>query len=420
MQWLERRSWLAYGGFVALTVLWVQTVHGIYSDSGLFWWVGTDFAQYYAQSVALWSADPSNIYRPQSYNTVYQELLRTYIVNQQPVPPTSVPYPPIFAWLFSPFTIPSPPIGFALWETINIAGALYLAWRSASLFPESKRPLVALFILTSFPVWDTLLLAQPQLLLACAVGECYLALRNGRDLAAGLWLSWLLIKPQYGGLIGLFLIWKGRWYAVIGAVLGGMVIVGLSILVAGWDALLAYPLALKEMAVFKGYWEENMINWRSVVLWLRPGVGTFKGMLLTQALAIGTLLALVIVTRGRWAGREPAFSVQFTLVVAATLLITHHSFTYGAVMLILPLAAVFSEHRASRWTEWSVLVIAVAPTLAFTLWRVWSVSFAARIITFGLLSCFASLLWTAWQHQWERQHDRESLPSSGPPLLRTQ
>jgi hypothetical protein len=118
MQWLERRSWLAYGGFAALTVLWVQTVGGIYSDSGLFWWVGTDFAQYYAQSMALWSGDPSNIYRPQSYNTLYQELLRTYIVNQQPVPPTSVPYPPIFAWLFSPFTIPSPPIGFALWETL--------------------------------------------------------------------------------------------------------------------------------------------------------------------------------------------------------------------------------------------------------------------------------------------------------------
>ena len=417
MQWEERRSWLAYAGFVALTILWVHTVQGIYNDSGLFWWVGTDFAQYYAQSLALWSGDPSNIYRPESYTSLYQELLSRYIVNQKPVPPTSVPYPPIFAWLFSPFTIPSPPMGFALWEALNIVGTLYLAWRSASLFVVPKRPLVALFILTSFPVWDTLLLAQPQLLLACAVGECYLALRNGQDLAAGLWLSCLFIKPQYGGLIGLFLLWKGRWHAVAGAAIGGMVIVGGSILVAGWEALLAYPLAVKEMAVFKGYWEENMINWRSLVLWLRPGVGTFKGMLLTQALAACTIVALVFACRGPWMGRGRAFSVQFTLLVIATLLVTHHSFTYGAVMLIVPLAAVFSEELASAWTKWSVFFIAVVPTLAFTLWQVWSVPFAARVITFGLLSCFASLLWTAWQQEWGTYPYRKSLPSSESPSL---
>jgi uncharacterized membrane protein len=118
-------------------------------------------------------------------------------------------------------------------------------------------------------------------------------------------------------------------------------------------------------------------------------------------------------------GRTPFFSVQFTLVIIATLLVMHHSLTYGAVMLILPVAAVFSEKLASAWTEWSVLLIAVLPTLAFTLLQIWSASLAKRLVTFGLLSCFASLLWTAWRQR-QTHSIRESLPLSDSPSFNVQ
>ena len=137
--------------FGSLALLWVHAIRTIYIDSGLFWWVGTDFGQYYGQAMALWSGDSGNIYRPESYSHLYQDLLSRYIVNQEPVPPTSVPYPPIFAWLFTPFTIPSPPVGFLLWECLNALAAVYLAWRATRLFPVSTRPMVGLLILTSYP-----------------------------------------------------------------------------------------------------------------------------------------------------------------------------------------------------------------------------------------------------------------------------
>lgn len=394
------RPWFAYALFFSLALLWAHAIRAIYLDSGLFWWVGTDFGQYYAQSMALWSGTPSNIYHPESYSQLYQELLSRYIFNRQPVPPTSVPYPPVFAWLFTPFTIPSPLVGFALWEAVNILGALYLAWRVINLFPYEQRVIVAVIVLTSFPLVESLFLAQPQVLLACAVGECYLALRTGRDFAAGLWLSCLLIKPQYGLLIGLFLIWKRRWWAVAGAALGGVVVVSLSIVIAGWDTLLAYPSALAEMAVFQGYWEQNMINWRSLVLAARPGVSTLKGMLLTQFLAALTVIAVMIVSRGPWKGETPVFSVQFTLVIISTLLVMHHSMMYGAVMLVLPVAAVFSERLASEWTRWSVLGGAIVPVLSFTLWPGFNIPLTARLMTFALLSCYGSLLLVAWQKQY--------------------
>jgi len=404
---LGRQRWIGFVFFGLLTLLWVHAIHTIYVDSGLFWWVGTDFGQYYGQAMALWSGDPGNIYRPESYSQLYQDLLRRYIVNQEPIPPTSVPYPPIFAWLFTPFTIPSPPIGFLLWECVNVLAAVYLAWRTTRFFPAPTQPMVGLLILTSYPVVDTLLVAQPQLLLACAVAECYLALRKGQDFSAGLWLSCLLIKPQYGLLIGLFLIWKRQWHAVGGAALGGLVVVGGSILVAGWDGLLAYPDALKEMAVFQGYWEQNMINWRSLVLTARPGASMLNGMLLTQTLSAATVFTVMMVCRGPWMGRSPVFSVHFTLVLLATLLVTHHSMSYGAVMLTLPLATVFSEGLASPWTRWSALFGVVVPTLTFTLFKFLNVPLTARFLTFALLGCFISLLFTAWrcrqeQGSWQR------------------
>ena len=171
---------------------------------------------------------------------------------------------------------------------------------------------------------------------------------------------------------------------------------------AGWNTLLAYPDALKEMAVFQGYWEQNMINWRSLVLAARPGVSTLKGMLLTLTLSAATIFALMMVCRGPWMGRAPLFSVQFTLVLLTTLLVAHHSMTYGAVILALPLATVFSEGLASPWTRWSVLFGVVVPPLTFTLFKFLNAPVTARFLTFALLSCFISLLFTAWRCQHEQ------------------
>ena len=62
-------------------------------------------------------------------------------------------------------------------------------------------------------------------------------------------------------------------------------------------------------------------------------------------------------------------------------------------MFILPVAAVFSEKLASAWTEWSVLLIAVLPTLAFTLLQIWSASLAKAIghVRASQLLCFIAL-----------------------------
>lgn len=389
-------GWIPYVLLLALSSLWIIAIRAIYLDSGLFWWLGTDFGQYYAQAQALWSGEPSNIYHPESYREAYQDLLGQYIINRNPISPMSVPYPPIFPFLFTPFIKPPPVIGYLLWEGLNLLGALHLTWRSTRLLPLQTRTTIGVIILTSFPIIYTLLVAQPQILLACALAECYLALRRRQDFVAGLWLSCLLIKPQYGLLIGLYLLWKRRWFAVAGSFLGGIIVLGLSVLVAGWDTLLAYPHAINEMAVFKGYFERDMINWRSLVLVARPGISTWNGMLLTQGLSLLTIIAVMVAIQGPYSGSSSRFTVHFTLVILSTLLVSHHSFSYGAVMLTFPLIAIYSEGLANAWTKWSVLAGAILPTVAFTAVRFLNSQFAARLMTIAMLVCFCSLLWTAW------------------------
>ena len=72
------------------------------------------------------------------------------------------------------------------------------------------------------------------------MAESYLALRRGADFRGGLWLGLIALKPQYGVLLGAFLLWKRRWYAVAGAAIGAGLVVGVSALLAGPGVLLDY------------------------------------------------------------------------------------------------------------------------------------------------------------------------------------
>jgi hypothetical protein len=162
------------------------------------------------------------------------------------------------------------------------------------------------------------------------------------------------------------------------------------------------------MAVFKDFWEENMINWRSLVLAARPGIPIWLGVLVTQTLAVLTIVAVVMVTRGRWMRDQALFALHFTLVVIATLIVAHHSFEFGPVLLTVPLAAFLSTTLASTATRLSV-ALGVLVTLYFVLTL--QLPQTARLLTVALLGCFASMLITAWRYQKEeRQLTNRGLP----------
>ena len=162
---------------------------------------------------------------------------------------------------------------------------------------------------------------------------------------------------------------------------------------------MAYPTAFADMAVFRSWDAAHMINWRSVVLAFRPGIGEQDGMMLTLSLSYVTIFLTALAWRGAWLPRDSRFPARFTLVLLATLLANHHSFNYGAVILILPLAAVLAEGRHDRFIAFSAIAGIALPTLSLTLVDFHDMSLASRILTSSLLLLYAGLLHWVWRYK---------------------
>jgi hypothetical protein len=352
---------------VALALLlWAERTWSTYTQVGLFMGLGYDFGFYIAQVAALWSDEPSSMYRLDVLDK-YHQGLSIYTTNPSwrlPVGP--VAYPPLFAWLLTPFTWPSPPLGFALWTIVSLLALLHLARRVAGFFPVRERVWAMLVVAASPAVLAAFYQGQPVILLACAVAEFYLAVRAGRDFRGGLWLSCLLFKPQYGIMFALLLLWKRRWATTAGAALGVLAILGGSVLVAGLPALLAYPTALGDMSSFRGgafTFPEFMVNWRALVLNFLPGVGNRSGLLLTLALGALTMLAVLLAWRGPWVAHDRRFPARMTMLLLGTVLANYHSHVHGLVLIAVPLASLLGEGRLARPTR-VIIIVALALSIA--------------------------------------------------------
>lgn len=338
-----------------LLAIWVVRVWPIYQGWGLFNWIGNDFAWYWSQAEALRLDGPARLYDPAAQAARLVDLAP--FARKDPLVPGQVPYLPIFALLFAPLTLLPPLAGYALWMAISLAALGWLTWRVHQLLPGVSTPWLLVALATFAPIAMSFFNGQPMLLLAVAVGEMYLALRAGRDLRAGLWLSVLVLKPQYAILLGPMLLVQRRWRAVGGALAGVAVALLLSWLGVGWDGLRGYPAALLDVGGFSGSnqaFPGLMVNWRSLVLWARPGLDGRVGLSLTLLLGLATAAALVPLWRRRAPAESGLLAVQVAATTAATLLASYHSNVHGGALLVVPFAAVLAAPRAvvsglSRW-----------------------------------------------------------------------
>jgi hypothetical protein len=287
-------------------------------------------------------------------------------------------------------------LGFVVWTVLNLLAGIYLAHRAAQFFPAGRRWWIAGFALTSLPVVYALLFGQPILLLACAFAEAYISFRRGEDFRAGLWISCLLIKPQYGLLIGLLLLWKRQWRAVLGSACGVAFIVGASAVLVGPAAFLGYPSALRDLSSFNGVGEfvyaPDMINWRGIVLRIAPNVSDYAGLLIVLALGVFTVALAMFAWRGPWEPRSPKFPAQMVILVLATLLANYHSHAHGASLLVVPLAALIAERWPSRMLLPIATVLVFVPTVVYLEFH-HVAGLAAWPFSVSMLLLLGSLVW---------------------------
>ncbi len=374
---------------LAVIAFYAQRIWIVYRDSGLFRRLGFDWGLFYSQAAALANGDVSAMYQVDQLGRYVQRLTPYTATPGVPLLQWPSPYPPAMAAVLEPLTQLPPPLAFGIWTAFSLAASVVLLWRVNQLAPGVGKTRAAVIFFTTLPVLQAFLLGQPVLFLAVAMAESYLALRKGADVRGGVWLGLLVLKPQYGLLLGLFLLWKRRWRAVAGAAIGVGVVLIASALAAGPRSILDYVTAVSAMGDIRDPYAASaeMVNWRSLIVNARPSIGNTSGVLAFVALSLLTVAAIAWATRGRWRTGTPALDWQLLAVLVGTFLVSYHSHMHGLVLLTVPLAAMWSLSTREPIARLAELAFIFLPTLAFV-----GVAGLAR----GFVINYDDPLWVVW------------------------
>ena len=199
--------------------------------------IGIDFHTYLAAAVVGVHHGWAAIYDQVAVAVAQKQLVADQIAQPFLSPPTD-------AWLTAPLTPLPYWFAYWIWTAVNLivfGGALLWASRSAGL----ERWLYAAAALAPWWVVHALNLGQVAPLVAAGAVLATRFARERNDIAAGLALSLVYLKPNTAALIPLAILVAGRYrafvaWAAVGAVLGVVALVSM-----GPDGVAAYVAQLR-------------------------------------------------------------------------------------------------------------------------------------------------------------------------------
>jgi hypothetical protein len=376
---------LLVAGAVQLAA-WLWYAAAVWRTQGLFSRIGLDFGFFWATARAYVLSGPGALFDLDAIARAAQPLV-AYYASPASAPLNVAPavYPPLFFALLVPLTGLPPLLGLALWTAAGFGAAAAALLGTVSLPPPAPGgrsahrrsiPLVMrvpwgtfLSALSFGPLALTILLGQVEGLLLYALYRSYRALVERRDLAAGLWLGVLFLKPQYAVFLALVLVGKQRWRAAGGLALAGGAVAGLSLAAIGGDVT-AYVHALGGAVAFRpapdaaAHAPGDMISWRGLLYTLLPGLTPAQGTILTLALSAGTVALLPLIWRGPWRPDDPSFPRRILASLLVNMLASFHNQLHGAALVLIPALA---AARAGVDRRLATLLVAAlyAPSLPY-------------------------------------------------------
>jgi len=194
--------------------------------------IGIDFHTYLAAAVVGLDHGWSFIYDQDLVAAAQRQLVPGQIAQPFLSPPTD-------AWLVTPLTTLPYWAAYWVWAALNLAvfaGALVWASRSEGV----ERWLYAAAALAPWWVVHALNLGQVAPLVAAAAVLASRLARERRDIAAGLALSLLYLKPNTALLVPVALLVAGRYRAFASWAAAGVVIAVTALVSMGPDGVVAY------------------------------------------------------------------------------------------------------------------------------------------------------------------------------------
>jgi hypothetical protein len=253
-------------------------------------------------------------------------------------PPGAVPNltPPLVAPVFSALALLPIRLAYLVWTSIGILAALWMAGRTGRVW---RRPAwqAAAVLLACHGVALGIALGQLHLIVFVLVTAAWLADREERSVAAGVWLGAAIYLKPFFALVAVYWLWRRAWRSAgtAASIAGAGYVVGLMWLpaaTAGWFE------ALRSVT-----WQHATVN---LAVW-----GWVARLDLPASIAVG-LAALVL---GLLLWRLPALTRDgaWFAVLAAACLVSPIAWLYYALPLVGPLGVLYqqSDGRTRRLLE---------------------------------------------------------------------
>lgn len=353
---------------------------------------GSDFLAIYAGSRLAAGADPGAAYDFARLTAAARGILG---VDTTPGPWL---YPPIFAAIVAPFT--ALPYLAAVPAWLLATGAAYLAAVRRTYPGDRLAPWIAA---ASLPAFFNAMYGQNGFLSAALLGFGLLGLRSAPVLGGAV-LGFLVYKPQLAGLVPVVLLIGGQWRALLGFAGGAVAMVGLSLVVVGWDGWLAFAGSVPRTTAMLGAGGENWFKMPTAFVAAR-----LLGLEVPAARIVQILVSAATVTAVAWVWRRPApFDLKAAALGVGGLLLFPFAFYYDWTVLAVPVAWLVRD-MASRgvvsWQLWTVVVAFFFPLFGPTIAALTNLQLGPVVV----LVLLAAVIDRAWRAS--RDHGEAQPPS---------
>ncbi len=267
--------------------------------------------------------------------------------------------PPHFALVMAPFSLLPLGPAYWCWTALQVGILVRLIQRLRFLSAEwerRERRMLAGAFFAFFPLFLQFLHGSLSLFVLWCLTEFYLALREGRDARAGVWLALAAVKPQAALFPALVLLAGRRWRALLGAGAAGLVIFGVTAAALGpsiWPDYLRWLATTASYFDHFGVYPSGMINLKgTLTFWLgaerAPLIQAITGILL----AAGALGVLLLWARQGWEPGRPPFDLRLSFTLLLGALLSPHQNQQDCLIYALPIVLFYGAlHRTGLPTR---------------------------------------------------------------------
>lgn len=344
----------------AVLLVFVVAVPGYHSRFGTLKW--TDFVHFYTLGDAAVHAAPTLLYDADALHERQEQLVPASAADRYlPV------YAPQTALIFAPFArIPYLAAG-AVWAGVIVGTylwAVHLAWRrSRQHLPDFGT--VALLALASPPLVQLVGHGQTTPVVVLAFAGGWRACESGSPLMAGLALSLLAIKPQFGLVLAAVAVLSWQRALIAGVLLGVLIQVAATSAVFGGDVWVDYLSMLRGLSAQTAMLEPAPSKMHSLA-----AVSKLLPEVVGQTAWLFASVCLIVATATVWR-RHASWRLRFGTLVLASALVNPHLSIYDVTVLALPVVWIggwLAERRIEARRYWQLvywLVVSVLlPTAA--------------------------------------------------------